>query len=50
MMYESKYLLKSDDFFARHPEISDEVKELFKDEVEDADFELFAFIMSYIFM
>ena len=49
-MYESKYLLKSDDFFARHPEISDEVKALVKKDIESADFDMFAFIMSYIFM
>ena len=49
-MYESKYLLKTDDFFARNPEISDEVKELVKKDIESADFDMFSFIMSYIFM
>jgi len=49
-MYESKYILKTDDYFARHPEISEEIKELMKKDIESADFEMFTFIMSYIFM
>ena len=50
-MYESKYLMNNTDaFFARHPEVSDEVKELTKEEMLDADRELFGFVMSYIFM
>ena len=50
-MYESKYLMNNTDaFFARHPEISEEVKALTKDEMLDDDKELFGFVMSYIFM
>ena len=49
-MYESKYLLKSDDFFERHPEIDEATRKLIKKDMESADFDLFAFIMSYIFM
>jgi len=49
-MYESKYLLDSDEFFKRHPEITDDVRELMKKDIESADFDMFAFIMSYIFM
>ena len=50
-MYESKYLMNNmDDFFARHPELSDEVKEQTRDALYDADYEMFAFVMSYIFM
>jgi len=49
-MYKSKYLLNIDDYFSRHPEINDDIKELMKNDIADADFDLFAFIMSYIFM
>ena len=49
-MYESKYLLNIEEFLARHPEINDDIKELAKNDIADADFDLFAFIMSYIFM
>jgi len=50
-MYESKYLMNcTDEFFARHPELGDEVKELTKDALYDADYDMFAFVMSYIFM
>ena len=49
-MYESKYLLKTEDYFARNPEINDEQKEVIKHKIEDADYDMFAFMMSYIFM
>ena len=49
-MCESKYFLDTDAFFARHPEIEGEIKETVKKEIEGEDYDMFAFVMSYIFM
>ena len=49
-MYESKYLLNTDAFFEKYPEIDDELKALMKKDIETEDYDMFAFVMSYIFM
>jgi hypothetical protein len=50
MMHESKYLLDTGEFFARHPEMADTVKELAKKDMEKDDYDMFSFIVTYIFM
>ena len=48
--YDSKYLLNTEEFFKRNPDITDDIKKLIEKDIEAADFEMFSFIMTYIFM
>ncbi|MDR3296245.1 MAG: hypothetical protein LBT26_10550 [Clostridiales Family XIII bacterium] len=49
-MGESKYIQNFDDFLARHPEISTEWGDFMKPLIQGTEDEMFAFIMSYVFM
>ncbi|MCL2579279.1 MAG: hypothetical protein FWE32_04530 [Oscillospiraceae bacterium] len=49
-MLASKYLLDTDAYFERHPEITGEAKELVKKEIEAEDFDMFSFVVTYVFM